>query len=153
MGLAPPLAPAAPEQFTPVSPSQTRRASRPVPGTGTWRRVRSARGQPRITIAIKGAAGPRGTDPTRCQTNVEASLTPGTATGYRANGIRPQNCFILCHCRILNVLPAAAAPSGEHQRQILLLGVIAGNAAAVHLALVVAGVAIKGVVAIRIRAP
>lgn len=54
---------------------------------------------------------------------------------------------------ILNVLPAAAAPSGEHQRQILLLGVIAGNAAAVHLALVVAGVAIKGVVAIRIRAP
>ena len=109
-----------------------------------------ARGQPRITTVIKGAAGPRGTDPTRCQTNVEASLTPGTATGYRANGIRPQNCFILCHCRILNVLPAAAAPSGEHQRQILLLGVIAGNAAAVHLALVVAGVAIKGVVAIRV---
>src|SRR5699024_11402978 len=113
-----------------------------------------ARGEPGKTPNIKGAAAPPRAHAGGTRIHRKAVLDPSAAACLGGDLRRPEDATVGGDGRILDVPPGVRRPSRESQGQILLLFIVARDAAVGgHFGLVVAGVAVKRKVPVLIGAP
>ena len=132
---------------------QISHASRAIPIPTARSIVRSSRRERGNAIVIKVAATPRGPHAGGCKPHIKACLNTCSTACRSRYFSRPQNAFILAYSGILDIPPAVFFTGGKSQRQVLLLRVVCRDRACRDLALVVAGIQVKGIISVSIFAP